>query len=186
MGARCNTTLSPPACQTLYCGASETPCSASWFCESRTCFRNRCLVVDGGLPFGAALPAVIHWLNVDDGGFTRPLVFVSDDARNDCASLQAAVEYGRRAFLTTAGPFPELVDGASFPWISDGQARRGEGPRPAVLFAQDDLSGAALKLETGTLTILKVPTPADRTLSFSLRSADGGFSGSWVARPVCP
>lgn len=41
-GFRCNTELSPPRCQKLYCGDFDTPCSDDFLCLSNRCKLDKC------------------------------------------------------------------------------------------------------------------------------------------------
>lgn len=188
MGSRCNTALMPPSCQVLYCGAAASQCSAGYLCDSQLCFNARCLEADAGQPFGAVLPATVDYITHADGGFIGGVsVWFSDDARNDCAAMQARMEYGRLTGLTGLSlPWNTLTNGRVIPWITDAMARMGTGPRPAVAFTGDPLSGANLHQQSGSFTVEQVPTPGSPTLLFSLRSVDGGFAGTWRASPICP
>lgn len=188
MGSRCNTALAPPACQVLYCGAPASQCSAGYFCASRLCRGSECLDPDAGQPFGTVLSATVDYVNQADGGFTPGLVIsFTDDLRNDCAAFDARMEYGSLALLSGLSlQWSSLTNGRVVPWITDAMARMGAGPRPAVAFARDGLSGLRLHEQSGAFTLDQVPTAGSPTLVFSLRSADGGFSGTWRAGPLCP
>ena len=60
-GSRCNTALSPPACQPLYCGTSGSACSQGYFCESQNCVKQACLSTTAGTPLGNVVPTTITY-----------------------------------------------------------------------------------------------------------------------------
>lgn len=51
-GFRCNTKLSPPRCQKLYCGDFDTPCSDDFLCVSNRCKLDKCTADCTGLECG--------------------------------------------------------------------------------------------------------------------------------------
>lgn len=184
-GSRCNTALSPPACQPLYCGTSGSACSQGYFCESQNCVKQACLSTTAGTPLGNVVPTTITYSIAADGGYGTSLIF-TDDARNDCAAWTALVDYGNAAWLRVGSSAGQLTEGQVVGWITDADALAGRGRSPYAVFTRDTLSGLSLHKRQGSVTVVHLPTAQKPEFTVTLTAADGGLDGTFTVRPVCP
>jgi hypothetical protein len=189
-GEHCNTALALPTCQPLYTGGKGSTCSENALCTSKVCAAHACLDIDQKGMLGPVVPVTVTWVNhSDDGGIgTSAVVIFTDDARNDCAAMQAKQTYGNSAMLwvETAGAL-NANPGATLTWITEADHAAGKGRPPFAFFLDDHLSGQLLFMSRGSVTLLSVPSePTQGPLVVSLDSSDGGVHSTFAAAPLCP